>query len=689
MSMTSIAAAMALAALAQAQPAAETPMPTAGAQDATAAPATTAVVAYPPSFFADSSPSTAYDMVQRIPGFTYEAGATVRGLAGGGGNVFIDGQPPVAKNDTLEEILKRIPATAVARVDLIRGGAPGIDMQGKTVVANVVRKAGSGLTGSAMLTWHAIYDGRTLGGLRADSQWRFAGGQLWETGWVYGYGPNDTLGDGVRKRVAGTDGPVTILSMVDADSHGLRRWVTSAFETPLQGGRLRLNGAYMDTGSFVELTDRLRTPAGREYQYDTQDRLQVELGGRYTKALPFDIGLEAVALNQSNDLVVRSRFESAAVDRNFFLDKRVKETVGRIDLRRRQTATLTLETGGETALNTLESRTTLTQNGAAVRLPAANVNVEESRSELFAGAIWRATPKLTLEAKVRQEFSTVTSSGDVTVDKSLQFTKPRLALTWSPTPTRQVRARLEYWVSQLNFDDLVASSSVVNTGTVIAGNPNIEPAKAWVYEVAFEQRFWDAGALVLLLKRLEFEDVVDRVPVYRNGVAVADAPGNLGEGVRERAELSLTLPLDRLGIPSAQLKGQLDLQRTEVVDPLTGRAREFTDAAPVDWEAHYTQDLPQWNATWGADVFGQYRERYFRFGEVETFKYEPFITVWGEYKPRADLVWRLEVQNLTDRRVTRIREVYAGARGSSPVAYTDVRDLEWGRSVFLRLRKTF
>src|SRR5262249_35064607 len=38
------------------------------------------------------------------------------------------------------ELLQRLPIEQVERVDIIRGGAPGVDMQGWPVVANVIRK---------------------------------------------------------------------------------------------------------------------------------------------------------------------------------------------------------------------------------------------------------------------------------------------------------------------------------------------------------------------------------------------------------------------------------------------------------------------------------------------------------------------------------------------------------------------
>ncbi len=94
---------------------------------------------YPPSFFADSRPATAYDMVSRLPGFSLDTGSSGRGFAGTAGNVLVDGARPTAKNDDLSTILGRIPAANVERIEVIRGGAPGIDMQGQAVVANIVR----------------------------------------------------------------------------------------------------------------------------------------------------------------------------------------------------------------------------------------------------------------------------------------------------------------------------------------------------------------------------------------------------------------------------------------------------------------------------------------------------------------------------------------------------------------------
>jgi outer membrane receptor protein involved in Fe transport len=669
-----------LAALAAAQPEGQ-------AAAAPVAPAEQGVIAYPPSFFADSGAATALEMVARVPGFTFDKGTVVRGLSGSGGNVLVDGEWPVSKNDTIEEILKRIPASGVARIEVIRGGAPGVDMQGRSVLANIVRTSTSGGRGSALVSSQALGDGRVLNSFRAEGQWRW-GRRAAELAVVYGRGPDDLLGDGPRVRFA-PDGSVILASDVDADAQGFRKWVTGAFETPAGAGKLRLNGAYMLSPYSAETYDRYITQPGREYQYTTLDRLQAELGARYSRPLGAATTLEALLFQQWNNVDTEDRFDGLTVDRDFRLDKHVTETVGRLHLRRTLSPSLTVEGGVEGAFNALESTTAFIQNGVRVRLPAANVTVEEKRAEPFAAATWRPAASLTLEAGLKRESSTVSSEGDVVLEKSLSFWKPRAALTWAPDGRRQVRVRVEREVSQLNFDDFVASSNLVNTGSVQVGNPDLSPQQAWVLEAAYEHRFWGSGAVVATLRHSELTDVIDRAPVFGAGGAVADAPGNIGDGTKDEAILSLTVPLDRLGVKAGQFKAQGTWRESEVVDPTTGSAREISALRPVEWELHFSQDLPDWRATWGVDVSLAYRESYYRLTEIETRKLDPWVVVYADIKPRRDLILRLELQNIGARGVTRIREVYAGPRDAAPLLYTDVRDLDFNPMIFVRLRKAF
>ncbi len=663
-----------------------------------AADAARGVIAYPPSFFAESQPANAYDMVLRVPGFAFDKGAAVRGLAGAGGNVLIDGQTPVSKTDSLDEILKRIPAGGVERIELIRGGAPGIDMEGRTILANVVRRQAAGFRGAVSPALFAIYNGRVLPSLRFEGQWSWPGGRSAEFSQVIGSGhmPNPDLGVGQRTRF-NADETVRLKSQVEAFGFGVRMYTNGAYETPLLGGKVRLTGTLQINPGWTEIYDHYRSAAGLEYQFNDIQRKQLELGGRFTRVLNEYVSLESVAFQSFGKLVTDVRFEGPGLTRDFLSDRKTSESVGRMQFRVKGFADLTFETGAEGAFNKLDSATDLTINDRAVLVPAANVQVEELRGEVFLRWTWRPSAAFSMDMGLRQEASRVTSAGDVSLKKSQNFLKPRAAITWVPYKNGQVRLRVEREVGQLNFDDFVASSNVAATGTVVAGNPDLTPQQAWVYEAALEQRFWGAGSAALTVRHFAINDTVDRGPardasgaIIRNpvtGLPAADRPDNIGKGTKTEIQASVTLPLDRLGVPAAQLKTQATWRDTKVTDPLDDRSREISAAHPLDWEVHYSQDLPRLNATWGVDVIGGYRERFYRLAEIETQKFSPWVVLFTEFKPRKDLSVRIEANGVTFRNSQRIREVFIGPRNLGRLDYTDVRDLEWRGSVNVRVRK--
>ena len=100
-----------------------------------------AVLVYPASYFEGIELNTAHDMITRVPGFVFiDTDTTKRGFGAASGNVLIDGVRPSSKTDTLSSVLDRIARSRVDRIEVIRGSAPGIDMQDQTVVANVILK---------------------------------------------------------------------------------------------------------------------------------------------------------------------------------------------------------------------------------------------------------------------------------------------------------------------------------------------------------------------------------------------------------------------------------------------------------------------------------------------------------------------------------------------------------------------
>lgn len=677
-----MASALALTAAAQGQAPAQ---PTA-AEAPPSAPSE-GVISYPAAYFAGAQAGNAWEMLLRLPGFALDTGDTIRGFEGGGGNALVDGQRPTSKTDPLDELLRRIPAARIERIDLIRGGAPGIDMQGKTVVANVVRKPGGGLRGLAAIANNAIYDGRNHHGVRLELSGG-KDGRNWEGSARYGYGADDGGDDGPGVKI-GPNGAITERSRIESESDGLQKTLTGAYEQPLLGGKARIDGRmFWDHWKFEE--DRQITDPVFEL-HTTDDvylRKDTELGGRFTRSFGPRTDLEVIGIRQTRDQDITSAFASPAEPGRFNLLREASETIGRAVVKRQASPALSLEIGGEGAFNKLDSRTHLTLGGVEVALPAANVTVEETRNEIFAKGTWRPAQAVTLEASLRYESSSISSAGDVRLEKSLHFAKPRLAATWQALPDTQLRLRVERVVGQLDFDDFVADSSL-NKGTVTAGNPDLNPEQAWVTEAAVEQRFWTDGVIVVTYRRSALDDVIDRAPIFTSA-GVFDAPSNIGAGTKDELIVNLTVPLSRLGLRGAQIKGEATRRWSEVTDPTTGRAREISNLRPLEWEATFSQDLPRWKATWGIDVFGGWRETSYQFDRVATVKLESaWVKPFVEIRLQPDLMLRMELNNLVERGIRTTRDIYAGPRDISPLAFTDDRDLTFGRTFYVRLRKTF
>ena len=124
-----------------------------------------AILNYPASYFSGVQLNTAYDMVTRLPGFVFtDTTPTQRGFAGTAGNVLVNGARPTSKTDMLSQLLQRIPAAQVDRVEVIRGGAPGIDMQDLPVVANVILKRSDQSHVIATLFNTVFFDGEVAPG---------------------------------------------------------------------------------------------------------------------------------------------------------------------------------------------------------------------------------------------------------------------------------------------------------------------------------------------------------------------------------------------------------------------------------------------------------------------------------------------------------------------------------------------
>lgn len=647
------------------------------------------VVRYDPAFFAQQRPNTAMEMIERIPGFTFDRGSNVRGFAGAAGNVLVDGDRPTSKDDDLENILRRIPASQVDHIDVIRGGAPGIDMHGRTIIANVVRKTGSGFNAVVAYVNDFYADGRVNGQARIELTKKWDG-KTFEFSILPALFVDDGAGDGNSVR---TDpgGNVLRRTRLDDEAGGFQVNATSGFETPFRGGKFKIN-AVGGWQSYYEDADDHILPipsAGTETLRFRQTRANGELGLHYEKALNAKASIEALAIQRLRHRTNNSLFydPSGEVD-DFQQSDSSGESIARGVLRYTASPTLSAEASLEGAYNYLHSQSSFAINGANIPLPAADVTVKEKRGEASALGTWRPSKHFTLEAGMRAEVSNISSSGDVVLSKTLFFPKPRAVATWTIDDDHQLRLRVEREVGQLNFNDFANASALGSGASVLrAGNPDLEPASAWVYEASWETKFKGA-VLVVTYRRQQIDNVVDRIPIVGSS-GVFDAPGNIGSATEDDLLANVTIPLGWLGLKGAQIKGQGTMRHSRVADPTTGQLRTISGQHRYDYDLHFTHDLPKLKSNWGIDVYNRWTETYYRFNEVDVYKLKTWVTVFWEYKPRSDLSIRAEAANVGGRGFQRILYVYSGPRITNGLQYIDNRKQDFKPFLHLRVRKTF
>jgi len=649
------------------------------------------VVSYAPDFFTSTRPTTAFDMILRLPGFSFDSGAQVRGFADAAGNVLIDGERPASKQDDLGSALSRIPARQVARIDVIRGGAPGIDMQGRTVLANVILKHdGAGSAVVAFADKVSVLNGENIPA--TDLEWtKPFGARTFEAAFSGGGFIDDGSGPGPHRQYDQTGAEVYDANLW-TKAGGYQSTLTSAFTTPLAGGKLRINGLVQLTNYIDHEADTASIPAvgGDDAYKDENANLQGELGAHYTRDFGGKATLEVLAIQQMSRYHENSYYEGVGYDEVFGITNNDRESILRSTLRYTLTPTITLRGALEDAYNTQATGTLYVVNGIAQPLPAANEQVAETRGDAALSATWTPSTYYTLEAGMRVEDSSVQATGDVREGKTLFYPKPRVVFIWSPDPKDQVRLRAEREVGQLDFGAFSASGSL-NSGGLHAGNPNVLPQQSWTFESAFERKFWAGGDATVTLRHMDITDAVDRIAIF-DPIAgqYFDEGGNLPHGTENDVVVDVTVPLDNLGLKGAQFKTTETWRSTSVVDPITLTTRSQTQVHPLDAEAHFTQDLPIIKSDFGIDWQSGWTETYYRFDEIDSIHYGTRFNAYFEYKPTP--AWRIRIQgiNLFSQGIQKTYAYSNGPRNAFPMAsLVDYRNQQTGPLINVGVRRTF
>jgi hypothetical protein len=531
------------------------------------------------------------------PGFVLDSGDDLRGFGATGGNVLVDGARPTSKSGGIEDALRRIPASQVLRVEILRG-SQSAEAQGQVLVLNIVRAPGAS-GGAWEVEFERNGDGLLYPRASLSRTQSFAGWDLslranafWEQ---FPFQTRRITRDGA--------GDFTATWRDDRPTTLVESFVSGEARRAVAGGVLNLTGRFgwqrfyydQDSVIFFPANSSSSPDQTNVFAYDRAD-WNLELGADFTRNFG-DWTWKLVGLASGQDYAqeqsdIRRNGAGALVSRSdLTLDQIPIEFVARSTYSRATPGVLRPEFGVEVAFNQLDSALALTVDSGSGRvvvdLPAANVLVEELRAEAFASLDWRLSDALNLETRLAAETSEITVSGDTENAQSFTFYKPSIALVWRLTPRIQVRLGAERTVGQLDFSDFAASAELQDDETV-AGNPDLGPDQTTRVAASLDYRSGDDLALNVEFFYEWRQDVLEQVLLPSGGAGLANAGDARFWGMRA----TLNAPLDFL-LPNASLKVDTLISDSEFDDPLTNEIRALTGQRDNPNTTEFLKDFPE------------------------------------------------------------------------------------------------
>lgn len=596
------------------------------------------ITPYDPTYFTEFRPVTAWDMIARIPGFQFDGGTSARGFAGTAGNVLIDGERPPTRSDALSTVLSRIPASQVLRIDVVRAGAGGIEMRGKAVIANVIRRPDAGGAGAVSTSMTLTDQGLLQPSVSVQAQRQWDGRSL-DGSFRYNSGSQKV--DNVRER-RDPSGEVILIGLDDGAFEYATAEATGVYEGPLGGGRIRANALINYNGSLYEGSETLIRPGGRENSLSDATRWRGEAGLRWTRSLSGGMNLELVGFQSITDNDNVSVYNTPSFTSEVLSDQLSGESILGATLKFADIETglgdISIEAGTEVALNWVDSESAYTFDDSPLLLPGDDTRVEELRNETFVTARWSARPDLSVEANLRYEQSRIIATGTAGAgETTLAYLKPRLNLTWTPAPRNTVTFKLEKNVEQLSFGAFTASAAF-STGIFGRGNPDIRPVQVWLANARYERLFGAQGSLVAEFTHEDIDDVLSAV-VIRETPPGETTPRsfnitrNVGGATRDRLTLTGRLPLDSFGLEGGTLSGQVFHRWSNTVDPVTFEERRLSGEQVTGWSVSLGQNLVAQRISWSLSANSGSESRSFAPSTLSRFRSNPTASLGVTYRP--------------------------------------------------------
>ena len=685
--MTALALALPPMSFAQTNTAPLTPANTEGAE----------IEAYSQEFFLQFQPVTALDMVERIPGFSLRSSDEERGFGQADTNFLIDGRRPSTKNQDAEDILSRIPANSVLRIEILDGETldiPGLAGQ----VANIVVRS-TVLSGQWRYaarfeegTKPQVLEGEvSLSGERGDLSFVLAleANQFTlteDSKEQFFDGTGTLIEDRTEDVFLRNEGPEASLTLTWAPKAGSFADHVANLNLSVQKGND--NSGLRETFTAIDPS----RSSGRSFAHVGEDEVEIEAGGDYL--FPLKIGeidgkLKLIGLLRREDADQSTIFVIApdgqdAVRTAFLEDVKEGESILRGEYSFRAAAAHDLQLSAEYAYNFLESETLFENNFT----PAITdfVRVEEDRFDARLTDRWQVTPDISAQLSIGGEYSSLQVVDPRSDARTFWRPKGFAAISYKASSLYTVRARAERSVGQLDFNTFVSSRNL-SENLVTAGNAQIKPSQSWDFSLEFV-RTDDTSLSGRIRPYLELiEDPIDRVLI--NGLF--DGPGNLESATRYGVEANATLLFDTLGVPGLRLEASGAVGDSDIDDPLTGRSRQINFNQEYFYNLFARYDVPQTNFAVYGRVNNDESSPFFRLDDIRTIDVkEPFLQFGFIHKNFFGMNLEVRAANLLDNTVIQRRDRFQGPNlRLGPLTRVEQFERQRGRRLSIVLSDTF
>jgi len=646
-------------------------------------------VVYNAEFFAQYSPVTAKDMLDRIPGVSLRnggggGGGGGRGL-GTGGNLLINGQRIAGKDNSASDQLERITAAEVESIEIIRDTTGALNVRGASEVINVILVAVESRSSTTV---------ELINRLNHDGEFENGGSAAWsqQIGNFQALvnlqsRPNYENRDNREARL-GPDGELlgTLFETTIRDKD--EQTFSTNLSYSLGPHRMQLN-ALVSEGDhprpvrrdFVDFTGAGVVNSIQEEQVENEEN-NWEVGGDYE--FNFDNGSRLAVLFVANNEIrnsVRERFQAdpaeVGLSKNLFIDSRRK--IGEFIVQTNYNFSLgeeqSLRVGFERADTQLNSSLLIGSSFGTEPLsesvgglsPLSSISnpgtkVQEIRYEGFAFHNWTLSDRSSLESSIVYETSEISQTGAVSKTRDFQFWRPSVDYRFNITDNFRFRATIERSVSQLSFSSFAATSNDEDRDlNALAGNPELEPETSWSYEAGLEYRLPnDGGVLSSNIGYTDIDNYIGRINATIDPDQPLSATGNVAPAKRWSMFNRASIRLNRFNLPDAILGVTVGLFDSEIIDPFLQTEQRLGGRGFVG--INFRHDITPLGLSYGIDyshsIWGGQKDI-----DIQTItrndrerSLDLFVSkVWFD-----DWTFRLETDNTLDASRCRFRQRFDG-----------------------------